>query len=426
MSFRFTFVAFVLTFFFFFFSTANWEQIYQKKTPIEHVLLRPDTYVGSLEAQSQSRWVASAAGKIELKDAFYVPGLYKVFDEVLVNACDNYQRDKSQSKIDVVVDVESSVISVFNDGRTIPVVMHRQEGVYVPELVFGHLLTGSNFDDAVAKATGGRNGYGAKLANIFSKLFRVEIWDTEHGLYYKQEWSKNMSSVTKPVIETWKGTVGGTKVTFFPDLPRFGMADARLDSNDILHVMRTRCFDVAACNPALEVTFNKELLPRSFEDFFRLFDLNTLGSVFQKMPSGWQVGVGVIEASSSTHHVSFVNSINTLRGGTHVNYILDQLCKGVAAAMKKDSSLPEVAPSFIKSHLILFVNCLVPNPAFDSQTKEALTTRTESIKELLEIPDSFVKKVRRSFHVRRAFCMMYFCSMGMEKFQVTILKNRYF
>lgn len=93
-----------------------------------------------------------------------------------------------QTKIEVQVDAAQGLISVFNDGRTVPVVLHKTEGVWMPELVFGHLLTGSNFDDSVAKATGGRNGYGAKLANIFSKSFTVEIWDPERELHYKQTW----------------------------------------------------------------------------------------------------------------------------------------------------------------------------------------------------------------------------------------------
>ncbi len=377
----------------------EWEQVYQKKTPIEHVLLRPDTYVGSVEENVHSRWtLAPGEQAIRLREVEYVPALYKLFDEVLVNACDNFLRPSSgQTRIDVKVDARKGTISVFNDGRTIPVVIHKQENVYMPELVFGHLLTGSNFDDSVAKATGGRNGYGAKLANIFSKSFVVEIWDPDRGVHYKQTWSDNMTVVGAPEISPLgPKEKSGTRVTFAPDLKRFSCKKQALSAEgDLLQVFRTRCFDVAACSEGLTVTFNGETMPSSFEEYFRLFDLHTMGSVFAKMGRGWQVGVGVVEASSSSgSHVSFVNSINTLRGGTHVNHILDQICKGVAAAMKKDTSLPVVQPAYIKAHLVVFVNSQVPNPTFDSQTKETLTTSMDVIKELCTVPADFIQKVR--------------------------------
>ena len=172
-------------------------------------------------------------------------------------------------------------------------------------------------------------------------------------------------------------------MTFVPDLARFSTKGESL-SGELLHVFRTRCFDVGACIPGLVVTFNGEATPRSFQDYFALFDLHAMGSVFATLRgSGWLLGVGVVEATAASGaHVSFVNSINTLRGGTHVNLVLDQLCKGVVAAMKKDASLPTVLPSHVKPHLVVFLNALVPNPTFDSQTKETLTTSADALREL--------------------------------------------
>lgn len=71
------------------------EKIYQKKTQLEHILLRPDTYVGSVELQKDKLWVFnSETNELEFKEISYVPGLYKIFDEILVNACDNFQSKK--------------------------------------------------------------------------------------------------------------------------------------------------------------------------------------------------------------------------------------------------------------------------------------------------------------------------------------------
>lgn len=324
--------------------------------------------------------------------------MYKLFDEVLVNACDNFLRPNSgQTKIDVEVNVENGSISVYNDGRTVPVVLHKGEGVWMPELVFGHLLTGSNFDDSVSKATGGRNGYGAKLANIFSKSFSVEIWDPERELHYSQTWTKNMTKVSAPVMKPLdRGAVGGTRITFVPDLSRFSMKKDSLNA-DLVQVFRTRCFDVAACSSSSElmVSFNGEQMPRSFREYFSLFDLHALGSVFDDKGKGFQLGVGVVESSSSNTHVSFVNSINTLRGGTHVNFILDQIAKGVVAVMKKDASLPAVSPAFVRAHLVVFVNARIPNPTFDSQTKETLTTSVDVLKDICVVSNELIQQVRK-------------------------------
>ncbi len=66
---------------------------------------------------------------------------------------------------------------MWNNGEGIPIEIHKEYNVYVPELIFGHLLTGSNYDDTEKKVVGGRNGFGAKLTNIFSEKFSIEVGD---------------------------------------------------------------------------------------------------------------------------------------------------------------------------------------------------------------------------------------------------------
>lgn len=154
------------------------EDVYQKKTQLEHILLRPDTYVGSLERDKKTFWLLNdKEDAFEEREIEIVPGLYKIFDEIIVNAADNFQRSRNMSYIKVEADQSRGMISVKNDGKGIPVEMHKVEKCYVPDLIFGSLLTGSNFNDDQKKVTGGRNGYGAKLANIFSTLFIVECSD---------------------------------------------------------------------------------------------------------------------------------------------------------------------------------------------------------------------------------------------------------
>ena len=122
---------------------------------------------------------------MEYREINYCPGLYKIFDEILVNAADNFQRDSTMTAIKIVIDPFANKISVWNNGRGIPIVIHPKEKVYVPEMIFGQLLSSSNYDDNQKKVTGGRNGYGAKLANIFSTKFIIHTADSSNGKIYK-------------------------------------------------------------------------------------------------------------------------------------------------------------------------------------------------------------------------------------------------
>jgi len=216
---------------------ASVEKIYQKKTQLEHILLRPDSYVGSIESTNAQLWILNEGDdKFTLKNIEYVPGLYKIFDEILVNAADNYQRDHSMDEIRVTIDKSKNTISIWNNGKGIPVQIHKEYNIYVPELIFGHLLTSSNYDDTKKKVTGGRNGYGAKLTNIFSKKFIVETADSKNKKRFKMTWENNMSQCSPPEIKEYNEE-DFTCITFKPDLKRFGLKE--LD-DDMIALMRKR------------------------------------------------------------------------------------------------------------------------------------------------------------------------------------------
>ncbi|MCP9259648.1 DNA topoisomerase 2 [Dirofilaria immitis] len=144
---------------------------YQRLTPLKHILYRPDSYIGSAFLSDE-------------QEARIVPGLLKIFDEILVNAADNKRRDPEMSTIAVNIDREGNTISIWNNGRGIPVEIHPTEGIYVPTMIFGTLFTSSNYDDSELKIVGGRNGFGAKLCNIFSTEFSVETCSKQSGLRF--------------------------------------------------------------------------------------------------------------------------------------------------------------------------------------------------------------------------------------------------
>ncbi|KAL7552981.1 hypothetical protein ACHAWF_016218 [Thalassiosira exigua] len=378
------------------------EQTYQKKTQLEHILLRPDTYIGSTEQVTQPMFVLNAAtNRIENRDVTFTPGLYKIFDEIVVNAADNKQRDSNMDRLEVTVDADDNTIAVLNNGKGIPVVMHKEHGCYVPTLIFGHLLTGSNFDDDEKKTTGGRNGYGAKLANIFSTEFVVECVDAERGLKFTQTFRNNMHVTEEPVVkkcgkaEVKKGDY--TKITFKPDLKRFRM-DC-LDA-DTIALLSKRAYDIAGSmankeGKRLAVYLNGKKLPvKDFKSYLGLFDGISAPAAFEKVNDRWEVGVGV--SDGSFQQISFVNAIATHKGGGHVNYIADQIAKKLQAAVKKkNKGGTEIKPNQIKNHLAIFVNCLVENPTFDSQTKENMTIRPATFNSV-KLSDKFTKQVEKS------------------------------
>jgi len=363
------------------------EQIYQKKTPIEHILLRPDTYVGSVEKQEDTVWVWNGEiGKMEQQDISYVPALYKIFDEILVNAADNLQRPNSgTTEIRVEIDPKHKRIKVWNNGKGIPIQIHKKHKVFVPELVFGHLLTSDNYDDSEKKVTGGRNGFGAKLTNVFSNRFHIET--AGRGKKYVQEWVSNMGRKGKPEVKSYSGQEY-TSVEFWPDLPKFGMKDLE---EDTVALMRRRVYDLAGttsdrCTVYLD---GKKIPIKKFEDYCSLYHSGA-GHAYARIGRRWEVLVARSDGDGF-EQCSFVNAITTPKGGTHVQYVTDQLVDVIASkASKQAGKGTEIRRVVVKNNLWVFINCLIENPAFSSQTKEQMTLKAASFGSTCVLPRAFI------------------------------------
>ena len=337
------------------------EEQYQKVTQYEHILKRPDSYIGSIEFQKERLWVYnSESEKLEFREVKYVPGLFKIFDEILVNAADNYQNDKTMKYIKVDIDRTHNRIKIKNGGRGIPISIHKTYNMYVPQLIFGNLLTSSNYNDNVKKVTGGRNGYGAKLTNIYSKTFIVETAFKETGKKYYQKFYNNMLKFNEPEIEDYSKD-DFTCITFEPDLARFGMDE--LD-DDIVALFEKRVFDMAGITPkSVSVYLNgKKLKVKNFEDYIRMYldaskeeDEIDPPIVYESPHPRWEVGMSLSE--SQFQQVSFVNAISTTKGGKHVDYCVEKIIKVIQEKISKKEKNLNIKPQHIKQHLWIFVNC---------------------------------------------------------------------
>lgn len=388
-------------------STAPTADSYVKLPLREQMLLRPDTYIGEVVTYTEPMWLPVEAEdgtvtSMRERDATYVPGLYKIFDEVLVNATDNKQRDPNMSMLKVDVDVEEAIITIYNNGMGIPVLMHPKEKCWVPELIFGHLLTSSNYNDSEKRTTGGRNGMGGKCANIFSTRFEITTCDGKKQ--FKMSWFDNMMRAGKPQVrDVADGTKSFTRVRFRPDLARFGMT--RLDENDTLALMRRRVMDTSGTTTkSLQVKWNgKPAGPKTFKDYAKLF-LGDTKFVHMDLGPRWEV----IVASSDDgqfKQVSYVNNIATLRGGTHVDKVAKFVSAGMRDALQSKRStadLSKLKPQHVRNHLFVLVNCLIENPSFDSQTKTTLKSREADFGSTFEITDAQIQALVRRTSVADA------------------------
>jgi len=379
-------------------TTDTIESKYQKKTQLEHILTRPDTYVGDIKLQTEKLYIHQE-GKIVKQEIQYVPALYKIFDEIIVNASDHSKNDKTCKNIKITI--SNTEISVYNDGIGIDVEIHKDYNIYVPELIFGELLTSTNYDDTEKRITGGRNGYGAKLTNIFSTFFSIETIDTKRKRKFYQEFSDNMSKRTKPVITELKGnlnagsttgsTTGSTKIVFKPDFEKFGIKTL---TDDMISLFEKRVYDLAGTLEGVSVYLNEKILSiKTFQDYIKLYFEEEPEIIYEKV-NRWDVGF-VYRPDGGFEHISHVNNICTYHGGSHVDYINDQIINYIQKQIEKKNkdAINKIKSHSIKDHYMIFINCTIENPAFTSQTKETLKTKQNEFGSICDLSEKVMKKV---------------------------------
>ena len=381
-------------------------QQYQRKTDRQHILDNPDTYIGSVENVDANMWIYEEdSKKINLKNIEYVPGLYKLFDEGIVNCRDHVIRmiqspildKKFVSEINVSI-TEDGSITMTNDGNGIDVAKHPEYNIWIPEMIFGHLRTSTNYNTEEKKIVGGKNGFGFKLVLIWSTYGRIETVDHIRGLKYVQEFKNNLTEICPPIITKVKNSKPYTTITFKPDYVRFGMPGGI--TSDMFSLMKKRAFDIAAVTDhsvkKIKVKFNDELVPvKNFQQYIDTYigAKDAYPRVYESNDERWEYAV----ALSPTHEftqVSFVNGICTFKGGKHVDYILSQITRKLGAYIEKKKKI-NVNQNSIKEQLILFLRCDIENPAFDSQTKDFMNTPSTKFGSTCTVSDNFIEKVAK-------------------------------
>lgn len=377
---------------------------YQQKTDKQHILDNPDTYIGSVEKIDSQQWILSDDNsKIFEKNIEYVPGLFKLFDEGVVNARDHSVRmaqaianDQKNAipvtNIEITIEDDGTII-MLNDGNGIDVAEHPEHKIWIPELIFGHLRTSTNYDKTEKKIVGGKNGFGFKLVLIWSTYGSVETVDHIRGLKYTQEFKNNLDEICKPSITKCK-TKPYTKITFKPDYTRLGLSGL---SPDTISLLRKRVYDIAAVtDKSLKVKYNSTPVPiKNFQQYIDLYigDKSDVPRVYEDCNGRWEYAVALTPNNEFTQ-VSFVNGIHTAKGGKHVEYILGQITRKLCEFIEKKKKV-KVNPNSIKEQLILFIRCDIENPAFDSQTKDYMNTPSSKFGSKCDVSDKFIEKVAK-------------------------------
>lgn len=342
---------------------------YSKKNPIEHILLRPDMYVGSSKLRQLEEYVANKdeSGQYYISKQLISssPAILRIFVEALSNAIDNVERSKKTDTlctyIKINIDKDSGETSISNDGDIVPIEKNEEENCYNHTMIFGQLLTGSNYDDEEERIISGRNGLGIKLCNVFSSYFSVEGCDPVTQQIFFQSWTNNMRQTTGPVIKKTKLTKGYTKVTWIPDFTQFGI-DKYTD--DIINLYTRYILDAAMLSK-VKIYLNKELLPYNNLQKYSTLYKNISDEKLYIKTNNSEV---LLSPYSEFQAISFVNGVYTKLGGQHVNSWIESIFRPLLSKINKKGK-PLLNIKDIKQFFRIFVVATVINPEFDGQNK---------------------------------------------------------
>jgi DNA topoisomerase-2 len=377
----------------------------QQKTDKQHILDNPDTYIGSVENVDSDVWIMNETNdKIIEKNISYIPGLFKLFDEGIVNCRDHVVRMQTKldanvenslpvTYIDIAIQDDGTIVMI-NDGNGIDVVQHPEYKTWVPELIFGHLRTSTNYNKDEKKIVGGKNGFGFKLVLIWSTYGYIETVDHIRGLKYCQEFKDNLDVICPPKITKASTAKPYTKITFKPDYQRLGIAGL---TPDMISLLKKRVYDISAItDKTIKVKYNSSIIPiKNFQNYVDLYigDKTASPRVYEIANERWEYAVALTPTNEFIQ-VSFVNGIYTSKGGKHVEYILNQITRKLADFIEKKKKI-KVNLNSIKEQLILFIRCDIENPAFDSQTKDFMNTPMAKFGSKCDVTDKFIEKIAK-------------------------------
>ena len=337
----------------------------------DHCLKRPGMYIGSVSYEEYERFLFGEYTKVS-----YVAGVLKLIDEIIDNSVDEAIRTnfKFANKISVDISLTDNKVTVEDNGRGIPqAVVVTPEGEELPGPVAAWTKTkaGGNFGDDKERVTGGQNGVGSSLTNIFSILFTGTTSDGKNEL--RVSCSNNADNVSWKIKSTKSN---GTKVEFIPDFSHFEM-----NSFDKIYLDITldRLQTLAVVYPDIEFKFNGKKVQGQFKKFAKQYD----DEIIIQEQDNCSIAIG--RSPDGFRHLTYVNNIHTKNGGHHIECVMDEMCDVLIPSIKRKYKI-EVTKARVKEciTLLMFIRNM-KNMRFDSQTKERLTSPAGEIKSHIQV-----------------------------------------
>ena len=345
---------------------------YEKIDQIEHIHLRPDMYVGSLKPKKfNNEWVSNSKHtKITKTNSIkYSDGLVRIFVEAISNAIDNVWRSKDTNNtcknIKITIDKETGETSIWNDGMCIPIEKNTKTNLYNPELIFGHLLTSSNYDDSKDRYTSGRNGLGIKLTNVFSTKFSIDVSDGNKK--YVRTWTNNMRESGNETITSCKKK-GYTHVSWIPDFEKFKMNGY---DNNIIKIYNKIVLDTAMITKVNVFLNDEKIQIKSLLDYAKLFGNDNNNYVSMKS-SDCEVVITNNDEHEEYEFIPFTNGVFNKDGGVHVDKWTEDIFRPILNKLNKPNK-PHITLKDVKKFFRIFINSVVKNPEFTSQSKTCLS-----------------------------------------------------
>ena len=377
------------------------EEKYQELSEIQHILQRSGMWVGSTKSEEKESFIYNTkTGKFEMRITNYIPAMLKVVDEVISNSCDEFRRKDNMglTELRVVMNKDNGEIIVRDNGG-IPIVKHKEAGVYVPEFIFGRLRTSSNYDDTEDRNVIGTNGVGSALCNVFSTFFEIESADGKNEFH--RSWSNNMEKLNDDLkVTKCDKKTHYTQTRFRLDFSRFE-TDLKTFDDDFINIIHKRCIDAAAANPGLKVVFNcgGEDIEWKFKKLDEYIDLySNILNIADKIPFENDLCTALIFPDSSVD-VGFVNGAECSKG-THMKALRNEINQAVVDYISKKDKIKDLTARGVDNKYSVFININVSNPAYDSQTKDTLTTPIEKFskdeKIKWEVNEKFLNKIIKS------------------------------
>ena len=369
---------------------ADLSTAYQRKTHREHILDLPDTYIGSVTTANEEVFLREGE-EFKATPIALNPGFYKLIDELLVNAHDQVVRLRSRQSTNPVKNIEITCsgtgFQIKNDGEPIDVAEHPEHKTWIPQMIFGELLTSTNYDKNEKKLVGGKNGYGVKLVNIFAHEMKVTVVDQPRGLTYTQTFRNNMTEIGTPMMWVSKSK-SSVCVEWTPDFARFGMKGI---DDGMQRLIERRVWDLAmTLGKEVKVTFNGTVVKcKNLTEYAKAFGCDPV--IYETPNERWHIAIADSPVDKS-FSMSFVNGIWTSKGGTHVDGVTNQVVNHIVEYLETKKKV-KVKPSMVRDNLAVFVTAMIENPSFTSQTKETLTTKSGSFGSGFRLSDETLKKI---------------------------------